>query len=165
MAFCARSVSPTREGLAFSRAATARPDAAGGRSSSSHGADRFEDDRDLLPREVCSPVAAVRLRRRSSRRRFGQDPRAADRAESQRVTGLLAADAAFRGRRPHPGHGRFFRGSRTNAVTGTTARSFRRAWWKYLLILAGAGIVCILAALWYTTTESFQGLVRRRLVE
>jgi translocation and assembly module TamB len=37
-------------------------------------------------------------------------------------------------------------------------------WWKYLLILAGVGVLSILAGLWYITSDSFQGLVRRRLV-
>lgn len=45
-----------------------------------------------------------------------------------------------------------------------TARPSRRVWWKYVLILAGIGILSILAGLWYITTDSFQGLVRRRLV-
>ena len=40
----------------------------------------------------------------------------------------------------------------------------RRRWWKYLLIIAGAGIVAVLAGLWYTTTDSFQTYVRRRMV-
>ena len=45
-----------------------------------------------------------------------------------------------------------------------TARPFRRVYWKYLLILTGAGILSILAGLSYIITDSFQGLVRRRLV-
>jgi translocation and assembly module TamB len=40
----------------------------------------------------------------------------------------------------------------------------RRAWWKYLLITAGGMVVCALAGLWYLTTDSFQNLVRRRMV-
>lgn len=39
-----------------------------------------------------------------------------------------------------------------------------RRWWKYLLIAAGVGLVAVLAALWYTTTASFQSYVRRRMV-
>jgi translocation and assembly module TamB len=49
-------------------------------------------------------------------------------------------------------------------VSEPAARSSRRVWWKYLLVLAGTGILIILAGLWYITTDSFQGLVRRRLV-
>jgi len=40
----------------------------------------------------------------------------------------------------------------------------RRRWWKYLLIPAGLGIVTLLAAFWYTTTDSFQNYVRKRMV-
>ena len=40
-----------------------------------------------------------------------------------------------------------------------------RRWWKYLLIATGVGAVALLAALWYTTTSSFQEYVRRRMVE
>lgn len=39
-----------------------------------------------------------------------------------------------------------------------------RRGWKYALILGGAGIVVLLAGLWYTTTNSFQAYVRRRMV-
>ena len=49
-------------------------------------------------------------------------------------------------------------------MTEATARPRRRAWWKYLLITAGALLVGGLAGLWYLTTESFQNLVRRRMV-
>ena len=38
-------------------------------------------------------------------------------------------------------------------------------WWKYLLIATGIVLVAVLAALWYSTTNSFQGYVRRRMVE
>jgi translocation and assembly module TamB len=47
-------------------------------------------------------------------------------------------------------------------VTEPTTTS--RRWWKYLLILAAAAIAAVLAGLWYTTTDSFQALARRRLV-
>jgi len=40
-----------------------------------------------------------------------------------------------------------------------------RRWWKYLLIAAAIGVVAALGALWYTTTNSFQEYVRRRMVE
>jgi translocation and assembly module TamB len=49
-------------------------------------------------------------------------------------------------------------------VTELSVRPSRRAWWKYLLVLAGGVGLIILAGLWYITTDSFQGLVRRRLV-
>ena len=39
-----------------------------------------------------------------------------------------------------------------------------RRWWKYLMIAAGLGLLAMLAALWYTTTDSFQAYVRRRMV-
>jgi translocation and assembly module TamB len=39
-----------------------------------------------------------------------------------------------------------------------------RRWWKYLLIATGVGFLGALAALWYTTTDSFQAYVRRRMV-
>ena len=39
-----------------------------------------------------------------------------------------------------------------------------RRWWKYLLIATGVGVVAALAALWYTTTDSFQAYVRSRMV-
>jgi translocation and assembly module TamB len=47
-------------------------------------------------------------------------------------------------------------------VTESAARP--RRWWKYLLIAAGVGVVAVLGALWYTTTDSFQTYVRRRMV-
>jgi translocation and assembly module TamB len=40
----------------------------------------------------------------------------------------------------------------------------RRRWWKYLFIVAAAGSIALLAGLWYITTDSFQALVRRRVV-
>ena len=39
-----------------------------------------------------------------------------------------------------------------------------RGRWKYLLIAAGVGLIGVLAALWYTTTDSFQAYVRRRMI-
>lgn len=40
----------------------------------------------------------------------------------------------------------------------------RRYWWRYLLVATAAGLVALLAGLWYTTTDSFQAYARRRLV-
>ena len=40
----------------------------------------------------------------------------------------------------------------------------RRAW-KYLVYLAGGGLLLGLGLLWYVNTDSFQALVRRRMVE
>ncbi len=40
-----------------------------------------------------------------------------------------------------------------------------RRWWKYLLIATGVVIVAGLTAAWYTTTNSFQAYVRRRMVK
>ncbi len=48
-------------------------------------------------------------------------------------------------------------------MTEPASRPRRR--WRYALILAGTGLVVLLAALWYTTTDSFQSYVRRRMVE
>jgi translocation and assembly module TamB len=39
-----------------------------------------------------------------------------------------------------------------------------RRWWKYLLIITAFGFICALGLLVYVNTESFQSLVRRRLV-
>jgi len=47
-------------------------------------------------------------------------------------------------------------------VTEPAARP--RRWWKYVLILGGAGLAALLAALWYINTDSFQAYVRRRMV-
>jgi translocation and assembly module TamB len=44
----------------------------------------------------------------------------------------------------------------------STPRS--RSWWKYLLIACGAGWVLLGAATRYVTTDSFQALLRRRMV-
>jgi translocation and assembly module TamB len=48
-------------------------------------------------------------------------------------------------------------------VNGSSTKPTRR-WWKYLLIVAAAGFFCALGLLVYVNTESFQSLVRRRLV-
>jgi translocation and assembly module TamB len=47
-------------------------------------------------------------------------------------------------------------------VTESAARP--RRWWKYALILSGAGTVALLAGLWYINTDSFQRYVRQRMV-
>ena len=39
-----------------------------------------------------------------------------------------------------------------------------RRWWEYLLIITAAGFICALGLLVYVNTESFQSLVRRRLI-
>jgi translocation and assembly module TamB len=39
-----------------------------------------------------------------------------------------------------------------------------RRWWRHLVALAGAGLLCIVALGIYINTDSFQALVRRRLV-
>ncbi|MGA2919799.1 MAG: translocation/assembly module TamB domain-containing protein [Candidatus Sulfotelmatobacter sp.] len=49
------------------------------------------------------------------------------------------------------------------AVTEPSTKPGRR-WWKYLLILAGAASLLALTLTIYINTESFQSLVRRRLV-
>jgi translocation and assembly module TamB len=46
----------------------------------------------------------------------------------------------------------------------TTPVAKPRRWWKYLLIAAGIGMAAVLAAFWYTTTDSFQNYVRARMV-
>jgi translocation and assembly module TamB len=48
-------------------------------------------------------------------------------------------------------------------VSEASAQPVRR-WWKSVLIVAGAGLLCILALLLYINTDSFQSYVRRRLV-
>jgi translocation and assembly module TamB len=48
-------------------------------------------------------------------------------------------------------------------VTAPDAKPVRR-WWKYLLIVVAAGILCTASLLFYTTTDSFQSQVRLRLV-
>ncbi len=37
-------------------------------------------------------------------------------------------------------------------------------WWKFLLLAIAVGVVFLLAALWYSTTDSFQAYVRKRVV-
>ncbi len=49
-------------------------------------------------------------------------------------------------------------------MTDPIGRPRRRRRWKYLLILTGAGILCLVAGFWYITTDSFQNLVRRRMI-
>jgi translocation and assembly module TamB len=49
-------------------------------------------------------------------------------------------------------------------VTDAAARP-RRRWLKFLLIVVVTGLIALLAGLWYTTTDSFQAYVRRRMVE
>jgi translocation and assembly module TamB len=49
------------------------------------------------------------------------------------------------------------------AVKQRSTKAVRR-WWKYLLIVAAIGVVSALGLLVYVNTESFQSLVRRRLV-
>jgi translocation and assembly module TamB len=39
-----------------------------------------------------------------------------------------------------------------------------RRWWKYLLVIVGVLVLFTSAAIWYTTTNSFQRYVRRRVV-
>ena len=39
-----------------------------------------------------------------------------------------------------------------------------RRWWKYLLIAGGIVVAVSSRCLWYTTTNSFQAYVRRRMV-
>jgi translocation and assembly module TamB len=40
----------------------------------------------------------------------------------------------------------------------------KRRWWKYLLIAGAAGLLVLLAASWYITTDSFQAYVRRKMI-
>ena len=46
----------------------------------------------------------------------------------------------------------------------TSAKPARRRWWKVGLILAAAMVVTVLGLLIYVNTDSFQALVRRRLI-
>jgi translocation and assembly module TamB len=47
-------------------------------------------------------------------------------------------------------------------VTRPAARPPR--WWKFLLLVIALGLVALLAAIWYSTTDSFQAYVRKRVV-
>ena len=49
-------------------------------------------------------------------------------------------------------------------MTESPTKPARRRWWKYLLFVAAVGILCALAVLAYVNTDSFQSLVRRRLI-
>jgi translocation and assembly module TamB len=49
-------------------------------------------------------------------------------------------------------------------VTELSVVRISRGWWKYLFALAGAGVILGLTLLWYINTESFQKLVRQRLI-
>ena len=49
-------------------------------------------------------------------------------------------------------------------MTEVAARPRRWRWWKFLLIAALVALFAVLAGLWYTTTQSFQAFVRRRLI-
>jgi len=48
-------------------------------------------------------------------------------------------------------------------VTQPAARPPR--WWRFILITVGVFILAVLAGLWYTTTDSFQSYVHRRMVQ
>ncbi|MGA8865774.1 MAG: translocation/assembly module TamB domain-containing protein, partial [Candidatus Sulfotelmatobacter sp.] len=50
-------------------------------------------------------------------------------------------------------------------MTEPAASPVPRRWWKYLLLFAGSAVLLALGLLWYLNTDSFQALVRRRLVE
>jgi translocation and assembly module TamB len=49
-------------------------------------------------------------------------------------------------------------------VTEPSTKPARRRWWKYLLIVAAAALLAFLGLLVYVNTDSFQSLVRRRLI-
>lgn len=46
----------------------------------------------------------------------------------------------------------------------TPPAASRLRWWKVLLITVIVAVTCLLVGLWYTTTQSFQNYVRRRMV-
>jgi translocation and assembly module TamB len=46
----------------------------------------------------------------------------------------------------------------------TEAAPKRRRWWRILLVLVGLGLVVFGCMAWYVTTNSFQAMVRRRLI-
>src|SRR6266852_4821908 len=49
-------------------------------------------------------------------------------------------------------------------MTETGAKPRRRRLWKYLLFTVFAGLLLLAGLAWYATTDSFQAMVRRRLV-
>ncbi|MGB6804240.1 MAG: hypothetical protein WBE31_18400, partial [Candidatus Sulfotelmatobacter sp.] len=49
-------------------------------------------------------------------------------------------------------------------MTEASAKPRGRRWWKYLLGLIAAGLLTVLGLLFYVNTDSFQSLVRRRLI-
>ena len=49
-------------------------------------------------------------------------------------------------------------------MTEASAKPTGRRWWKYLLGLIAAGLLAVLGLLFYVNTDSFQSLVRRRLI-
>jgi translocation and assembly module TamB len=49
-------------------------------------------------------------------------------------------------------------------VTEASTKPARRRWWKYLLWASGVGLLTALCLLVYVNTDSFQSLVRRRLI-
>jgi translocation and assembly module TamB len=49
-------------------------------------------------------------------------------------------------------------------VTEASTKPARRRWWKYLLILFAGGFLGLLTLLIYVNTQSFQSLVRRRVI-
>src|SRR5271154_4313539 len=73
----------------------------------------------------------------------------------------MAAKPAFRERNPDYAGGRY---PERVAMSESGAKPRRPRLWRYLLA-AFAGSLCVLGGLaWYVTTDSFQALVRRRLV-
>jgi translocation and assembly module TamB len=49
-------------------------------------------------------------------------------------------------------------------MTETGAKPRRRRAWRYLASLAASTVLLLSALLWYTTTDSFQAMVRRRMI-
>jgi translocation and assembly module TamB len=49
-------------------------------------------------------------------------------------------------------------------MTETGAKPRRRRVWRYLLSLAASALLLLCALVWYTTTDSFQAMVRRRII-
>jgi translocation and assembly module TamB len=54
--------------------------------------------------------------------------------------------------------------ARRNAMTEPGAPKRRRRLWKFLLLTVVAGLVALAGLAWYLTTDSFQAMMRRRLV-